>query len=71
MVSRSQTAEDGTARRAPLITLHHAGTAREFMRIEMLVRRPWSLLDLDRRLVIRASIVTGDVTVALEKLRTE
>lgn len=71
MVARSQTVEDGPARRAPFATLHHEGSAQEFIRIEMIVRRPWSLLDMDRRLVLRASQVTGRVTAALEKLRTE
>lgn len=71
MVARSQTVEDGGPRRPPFITLHHAGTAREFMRIEMVVRRPFSLQDFTARLVIRASQVTGDVTAALERLRTE
>lgn len=71
MVAISQTVEDGTARRAPFTSLHFEGTAQEFIRVEMVVRRPWSLLDLDRRLVIRASQVTGEVTIALERLRVE
>lgn len=71
MVARSQTVEDGMARWPPFSTLHFEGTDREFIRIEMVVRRPWSLLDLDRKLVIRASQVTGEVTAALERLRTE
>lgn len=71
MLASSQTVEDGQARRAPFTTLHFEGTAIEFIRIEMAVRRPWSLQDLDRKLVIRASQVTGQVTAALEKLRIE
>jgi hypothetical protein len=67
----SQTVEDGIARRPPHTTLHFEGTAQEFIRVEMLVRRPWSLHHLDRRLVIRASQVTGEVTASLETLRTE
>ena len=67
----SQTVEDGQARRPPFTTLHHEGTAVEFMRVEMDVRRPWSLLDFDRKLVIRASQITGRVTIALERLRCE
>lgn len=65
----SQTVEDGAARLVPFTTLHHEGTEREFIRIEMVVRRPWSLQDFDQRLVIRASQVTGRVTIALERLR--
>lgn len=71
MVARSQTVEDGLARRPPFTTLHFEGTDREFIRIEMVVQRPWSPLDMERRLVIRASKATGEVTAALEKLRTE
>jgi hypothetical protein len=71
MVARSQTVEDGMARLAPFSTLHFEGSAQEFIRIEMVVRRPWSLLDMDRRLVIRASLVTGEVTAALEGIRVE
>lgn len=71
MVARSQTVEDGMARQPPFSTLHFEGSATEFIRIEMIVRRPWSLFDMDRRLVIRASQVTGEVTAALERLRIE
>ena len=71
MVAPSQTVEDGLARRPPFTTLHGEGTAAEFIRVEMEVRRPWSLLDFDRRLVIRASLITGEVTAALERLRVE
>ena len=67
----SQTIEDSEARQAPFTTLHFEGTVLEFLRVEMSIRQPWSMRDLDRRLVIRASQVTGDVTVALEKLRIE
>lgn len=71
MVSWSQTVEDGGPRRLPLTTLHHAGSAREFIRIEMAVRRPFSTLDYTARLVVRASQVTGLVTAALERVRIE
>lgn len=71
MVARSQTVEDGMARQPPFTTLHNEGTEREFIRVEMVVRRPWSPLDMERRLVIRASKATGEVTAGLERLRTE
>jgi methylglyoxal synthase len=71
MVSRAQTVEDGGPRRPPFVTLHHSGTAKEFIRIAMVVRQPYALRDFTAQLVIRASQVTGEVTVALESLRTE
>ncbi len=71
MVARSQTVEDGGPRRPPTTTLHHAGTTKEFLRVEMVIRRPFSLLDFTQRLVIRASQITGDVTMTLERVRTE
>ena len=67
MVARSQTVEDGGPRRPIVRTLHHEGTEREFVRVEMVVRRPFSLLDFSQRLVARASQVTGDVTLSLEQ----
>lgn len=70
-VAASQTVEDGMARRWPLTTLHHEGGVDEYIRIEMVVRRPWSCLDFERRLVIRASRETERVTIALERLRIE
>lgn len=71
MVSRSQTVEDGGPRQPIDWTLHYAGTPREFARIEMAVRRPYSLMNFTHRLVIRASMVTGEVTASLEGLRIE
>ena len=70
-VAHSQTLEDSAARQAPYTTLHFEGTAQEFLRVEMTVRQPWSPQDLDRRLVIRASQISGEVTASLEKLRIE
>jgi len=70
-VAPSQTIEDSEARQAPVTTLHFEGMPQEFVRVEMTVRQPWSPQDLDRRLVIRASQHTGEVTASLEKLRIE
>ncbi|MDP2319553.1 MAG: hypothetical protein Q8O42_09485 [Acidobacteriota bacterium] len=58
------------ARQPPFTTLHNEGTAREFIRIELVVRRPWSLLDMEHKLVIRASQHTGVVTATLERSRS-
>lgn len=71
MVARAQTVEDGGPRRPIHQTLHHEATPREFMRIEMIVRRPFSLLDFSQRLVVRASMVTGEITASLESVRIE
>ena len=71
MVSRSQTVEDGGPRRPIERTLHHAGTPEEFVRVEMVIRRPYSLMDFSQRLVIRASLVTGEVTATLEGILVE
>ncbi len=62
-VARWQTVEDGGPRQP--------GTEEEFLRVEIVVRRPYSLTNFSRRLVLRASQVTGEVTAALEGLRTE
>lgn len=70
MVSRAQTAEDGGPRRSIERWLLHEGTPEETIRIEMVVRRPYSLLDFTDRLVIRACR-DGKVTMALERLRIE
>ena len=69
MVERSQTVEDGAPRWAPHVTLHCAGMPQEFIRIELAVRLPIGYRP--RRIVIRASQVTGDVTAALEAVRVE
>lgn len=71
VVARSQTVEDGGPRQPIDWTLHHAGQAEEFARIEMAVRRPNALMNFTKRLVIRASQVTGEITASLEGLRTE
>lgn len=66
MVSHGQTVEDGGPRQRIDWTLQHAGTPEEFARIEMVIRRPFSLTNFSRRLVICASMVTGEVTASLE-----
>lgn len=71
MVSRAQTVEDGGPRQRIDQTLHHEGTPEEFLRIEMVVRQPYSLKNFSQRLVIRASRVTEDITASLEAIRTE
>jgi hypothetical protein len=71
MVSRSQTVEDGGPRQRIDTWLSHEGTPEERIRIEITVRRPYSLINFTQRLVIRASKATGDVTAALETLRIE
>lgn len=70
MVARTQTVEDGPPRSGVAYTLHRAGTAEEFLRVEIPVRLSWNG-GAGRRLVIRASQVTQEITVALEALRTE
>jgi len=71
MVARTQTVEDGGPRRPIVRTLHFEGTPQEFVRVEMVIRRPYSLLDFTHRLVVRASQVTEEVTLSLEALRIE
>lgn len=71
MVSRSQTVEDGGPRQRIDRTLHFEGTPEEFIRLEMAVRRPYATVNFTQRLVIRASMVTGAVTAALEAIRIE
>lgn len=68
MVAHSQTVEDGAPRVLPEWTLHHEGTAREYLRIEMAVRQ--AVVE-PARLVIRASRDTLIVTAALQQLRVE
>lgn len=67
-VARLQTLEDGTPRHAPAVTLHFAGTEREYVRIECVVRQreiePMSLVIRDWQHVDR-------VTMALETIRVE
>lgn len=62
--------EDGRAGRDPFRTLHHEGTAEEFVRLEMPIRLPW-WAKRKVRLVMRAYQATGDVTLALERIRVE
>jgi hypothetical protein len=66
MVSRSQTVEDGGPRQLIERTLLDEDTPTEIVRIEMQIRRQYSLVNFTQRLVIRASQVTGRVTAALE-----
>lgn len=71
MVTHSQTVEDGGPRRPVLWHLLHEGTPEETMRAEMVIRRPFSLIDFTPRLVIKACKHTGVITATLERLRTE
>jgi hypothetical protein len=71
MVARSQTVEDGGPRRPVLWHLLQEGTADETMRVEMVIRRPYSLMDFTQRLVIRANRHTEEITASLEAIRTE
>lgn len=69
-IGRAQTVEDGPPRELPLSTLHHEGTAQEYIRVEMTIRMAWNH-HAERRLVLRASQVTGALTASLQTLRTE
>jgi hypothetical protein len=71
MVAQWQTVEDGGPRQAIDRLLCHEGTEEEFIRVEITVRRPYSLMNFTQRLIIRASMVTGEVTASLEGIRTE
>jgi hypothetical protein len=68
-VAFSQTVEDGAPRQLPVQTLHFEGGAREYVRIEMGVRQ--HVFGDPRRLVIRASQVTLEVTASIERIRVE
>lgn len=70
-VARSQTVEDGGPRQRIDRTLHFEGTPQEFIRVEMVIRRPFSLVNFTQRLVIRASKETEAVTASLEAIRIE
>ncbi len=71
MLAYSQTVEDSEPLRWPSMTLHHEDTTCEFVRYGIRVRRPYSCLDFDPRLVIRLSQTSTRVTCALEVLRIE
>jgi hypothetical protein len=71
MVSRSQTVEDGGPRQRIDTWLLHEGTPEEKIRIEIVIRRPYSLLNFTQRLVIRAEKASERITMALEGIRTE
>lgn len=71
VVAHSQTVEDAEPNRWPKMSLHHEFTSAEFVRYELLVRRPWACADFDRKLVIRLSQTSTAVTCALEVLRVE
>jgi hypothetical protein len=66
MVSRSQTVEDGGPRQVIERQLFDEDMPTEFMRIEMVIRRPYSLVNFTQRLVLRASKVTGRITASME-----
>lgn len=67
MVARSQTVEDGPPRSQPWMSLHFAGTDKEYLRVELPVR----LKGAPQRLILRCSMVTNSVTASVEVLRTE
>jgi hypothetical protein len=71
MVARSQTVEDGGPRQRIDTHLLREGTPEETIRIEMMIRRPYALMNFTQRLVIRASKATEAVTASLEAIRTE
>lgn len=71
MVSHAQTVEDGGPRRPVVWHLLHEGSEKETMRAEMVIRRPYALLDFTLRLVIKAEKHTDRITASLERLRTE
>lgn len=71
MLAHSQTLEDAEPVRWPSMSLHHEHTTSEFVRYGVRVRRPYSCLDFDSKLVIRLSQTSTRVTCALEVLHTE
>lgn len=67
-VAHGQTVEDGGPRRPLVWHLLQAGTVEESIRIEMVIRRPCSLLDFTHRLVVRARRADEVITMALERV---
>lgn len=68
---RAQTVEDGGPMQRIDCHLIDGGTPEERIRIEMVVRQPYSLVNFTQRLVIRATRATEQITASLESIRTE
>lgn len=71
MLARAQTVEDGGPNQRIDRHLIDGGTPDERIRIEIAVRKPYSLVNFTQRLVIRASRDTERITASLESIRTE